>query len=316
MTDYTTMTLHTTEPEYDKHFWNGIRGDMHCWEKLRMGRNTLTGAYALPAASQKKFRTELEKESLFRKIGTTLHAYRNGSRIFATDGEELSQWVPEGGDIPVYDGIEDFTRYPVESHKLAAMFRMEEDFIRDASFDVESYLIKRLAKNFGKAEEDAFINGTGTSMPTGILAEKKGADTVTITGDLKFDAIHQLYFSVKPEYRLKGYWLMSDETALYLRNLKDDSGNYLWRGAMDTLLGRPVIISQFMPSAEVGKKPIAFGDFSYYWIIPRDTVRIRALKEKFAAFNQIGYLAYEFLDGKLIRPEAVKAIQIAAENEE
>ena len=316
MTDYTTMTLHTAEPEYEKHFWNGIRGDMHCWDKLWMGRNTLPGAYALPAASQKKFRMELEKESLFRRIGITLQAYRNGSRIFTTDGEKLSQWVAEGGDIPVYDGIEDFTRYPVESHKLVAMFRMDEDFIRDVSFDVESYLIKRLARNFGKAEENAFINGSGTSMPTGILAEKNGADTVTVNGDLKFDAIHQLYFSVKPEYRLKGYWLMNDETSLYLRNLKDDRENYLWRGAADNLLGRPVISSQFMPSVESGIKPIVFIDFSYYWIIPRDTVRIQALKEKFAAFNQVGYLAYEFLDGKLIRPEAVKAIQIVAKNEE
>ena len=137
-----------------------------------------------------------------------------------------------------------------------------------------------------------------------------------MNGDLKFDAIHQLYFSVKPEYRLKGYWLMNDETSLYLRNLKDDRENYLWRGAADNLLGRPVIISQFMPSVESGIKPIVFIDFSYYWIIPRDTVRIQALKEKFAAFNQVGYLAYEFLDGKLIRPEAVKAIQIVAKNEE
>jgi len=33
--------------------------------------------------------------------------------------------------------------------------------------------------------------------------------------------------------------------------------------------------------------------------------------EHFTLNQQIGYLAFEFLDGKLIRPEAVKLLQIA-----
>jgi hypothetical protein len=37
------------------------------------------------------------------------------------------------------------------------------------------------------------------------------------------------------------------------------------------------------------------------------------LKEKFIESGQIGYLGYEFLDGKLIRPEAVKVLQISGE---
>lgn len=72
-------------------------------------------------------------------------------------------------------------------------------------------------------------------------------------------------------------------------------------------------MTEFMPGANSGAKPIAFGDFSYYWVIGRRPIGVRALSEKFAAFNQLGYLAYEFLDGKLIRPGAVKVIQINTE---
>ena len=42
----------------------------------------------------------------------------------------------------------------------------------------------------------------------------------------------------------------------------------------------------------------------------RKTISIRALIEKFAANDQIGYLSMEFLDGKLVRRKAAKAIQI------
>ena len=33
--------------------------------------------------------------------------------------------------------------------------------------------------------------------------------------------------------------------------------------------------------------------------------------EKFVVYDQIGYLAFEFLDGKLVRKEAIKVIQMA-----
>ena len=68
-----------------------------------------------------------------------------------------------------------------------------------------------------------------------------------------------------------------------------------------------------MPDMESDSKPIAFGDFSYYWIICRSPVSVRALSEKFALLDQIGYFAFEFVDGKLIRPEAVKVIQMNTE---
>ena len=69
--------------------------------------------------------------------------------------------------------------------------------------------------------------------------------------------------------------------------------------------------SEYMPDIEVGTKPIAFGDFSYYWIVGRKPVSVRTLLEKFAVYDQIGYLAFEFLDGKLVGKEAIKVIQMA-----
>ena len=95
-----------------------------------------------------------------------------------------------------------------------------------------------------------------------------------------------------------------------LRTLKDADGNPLWNHANDTILGKKVYISEFMPGPGSGNKAIAFGDFSYYWIILRRPISIRTLTEQFAMTDYIGYLAYEFLDGKLIRPDAVKVIQI------
>ena len=310
MSTYTERLPYTGSPEYDKHFWNAMRGKDNSYDELSKGRSTGTGLYAMPNTSDNKYMTALEKESLFRSIGTVIKAYGFGYRIFAKDSSDLAQWVAENDSIPIYDGINDFTINAVDSWKLASLVKMDEAFIHDASFDIENYLIKRFAKNFGRAEDNAFINGTGNQMPTGILNATSGAEVAATIDEISYDDVIGLYFSVKPEYRKNAVWLMNDKTALALRTLKDSVGNYLWRDSDDTILGKKVIISEYMPDAETDSKPIAFGDFSYYWVIGRRPIGVRTLSEKFAVLDQLGYLAYEFLDGKLVRTEAVKVIQM------
>ena len=42
---------------------------------------------------------------------------------------------------------------------------------------------------------------------------------------------------------------------------------------------------------------------------------VKTLVERFALNGQIGYLAHEFLDGKLVRRDAVKVLKVEAEEE-
>ena len=147
----------------------------------------------------------------------------------------------------------------------------------------------------------------GTTSVCGILTDAKTG--VTVSGDIGFDDVLALYFSVDKQYRSGGAWLMNDETALKLKTLKDQNGQYLWNQNSDTVLGKPVHISEFMPT---DSKPIAFGDFSYYTVIDRIPLSVRTLYEKFALEQKTGYLGVEHLDGMLIRPEAVKVLTITA----
>ena len=103
----------------------------------------------------------------------------------------------------------------------------------------------------------------------------------------------------------------NDETAITLRTLKDANGNYLWRESDNTILGKSVEYSTYMPNMESGTTPIAFGDFSYYWVIQRQPLTLKVLRELYILNGEIGFTGYERLDGKLILPEAVKLIKIA-----
>lgn len=105
---------------------------------------------------------------------------------------------------------------------------------------------------------------------------------------------------------------MHDETAMQLRTLKNTTGNYLWNAANDTIFGKPVVTSFHMPTVAAGASPIAFGDLSYYWIVERQALSVNRLKELYILAGQIGFSAFERLDGRLIRPEAVKTLQMHA----
>ena len=203
----------------------------------------------------------------------------------------------------------------MQSHKLAGITLLQNDFLQDSAFDIEGYLTNEFARSFGKKEEWAFLNGDGVSQPYGILHPTNGAEigvTASAADSISFDEVIRLFFSLKSEYRNHAVWVMNDETAIALRKLKDVSGNYLWRNSDDTILGKTVLISNFMPSLASGNKAIAFGDFSYYWIVERQNLSINPIKEKYYLTDQIGYMGFEFLDGCLIRPEAIKLLQMSA----
>lgn len=103
---------------------------------------------------------------------------------------------------------------------------------------------------------------------------------------------------------------MNDEAALFLRTLKDSAGNYLWRSTDDTIWGKPVVCTPYMPNIGSGTIPIAFGDLSYYWILIRQSLSVKVLIELYVHEGMTGYAAHERLDGMLIRMEAVKTIEI------
>ena len=296
--------------EYEPRFWNMARCRSGQDDRLSTGYNTINGTYTLPAAFGKKLEQELSQESLFRGMATVIRAYGNDYTLYAKDTDDLAQFVEEGGLIPVYDGIDDFTVSKIGSHKLAVFVKLDEDFVNDAGFSIEDYLAARLGRNFGRAEDNGFINGSGLHEPTGILHADAGAEVGVTAGTLTYDDVISLYFSVKPEYRRNGMWFMNDKTALALRTLKDADGNYLWNSGNDTILGKHVRVCEFMPDAIPGNKPIAFGDFSYYWAVLRAPFSLRTLTEKFVLHDQIGYLALEYLDGKLVRRDAVKVLQM------
>ena len=141
--------------------------------------------------------------------------------------------------------------------------------------------------------------------------------TTTSSTTISFDDVMDLYYSLRSPYRRNAVFIMNDATVKALRKLKNGNGDYIWQpsvtaGTPDTILNRPVYNSTFMPTIAAGAKAMVFGDMNYYWIADREGRKFQRLNELYAPTGQVGFLASQRVDGKLILPEAVKVLQMKA----
>ena len=235
--------------------------------------------------------------------------------MVATKG--TAAWMDENSAYPESDDT--FGQISIGAHKLGTMIKVSEELLNDSVFDVPAYISREFARRIGAAEEDAFINGDGTGKPTGILAASGGAEvgvTAAAADKITADELIDLFYSLRAPYRRKAVWLLNDATVKAIRKMKTNNGDYIWQpsltaGAPDTILNRPVYTSSYMPAIATGKKAIAFGDMSFYWVADREGRSFRRLNELYAANGQVGFLSSERVDGKLILPEAVKTLVMA-----
>lgn len=303
--------------EYKGSFWNAMRAkapSAAVYNALQVGTDS-EGGYLVPDEFEHTLIEALEEENVFRTLAKIINTSSGDRKIpvVATKGE--ASWIDEEG---LYQEDDDaFTQVSIGAYKLGTMIKVSEELLNDSEFDLESYISKEFARRIGAREEDSFFNGDGTGKPLGILAASGGAEIGVKAASataITADEIIDLFYSLKSPYRKKAVWVLNDATIKTIRKLKDNNNQYLWQpslvaGTPDTILGRPVVTSAYMPVAAAGAKTIAFGDFSYYWIADRQGRSFKRLNELYAANGQVGFLGSQRVDGKLVLPEAIKVLQ-------
>ena len=302
--------------DYRKNFWNAMRSKApmpSVTDALQIGTDS-EGGYLVPDEYERTLVEALEEENVFRQMAKVIKTSSGDRKIPVVASKGTASWIDEEGAFPESD--DSFGQVSIGAYKLGTMIKVSEELLNDSVFDLQSYISREFARRIGAKEEEAFFTGDGKGKPLGVLAAKGGAEagvTAASATAVTADELMDLYYALKSPYRKKSVWVLNDSTIKAIRKLKDGNGQYLWQpsltaGTPDTILGRPVKTSAYMPSIAAGAKSIAFGDFSYYWIADRQGRSFKRLNELFAATGQVGFLASQRVDGRLILAEAVKVL--------
>ena len=302
--------------DYRKNFWNAMRSKVPMpavTNALQIGTDS-EGGYLVPDEYERTLVEALEEENIFRQMAKVIKTSSGDRKIPVVASKGTASWIDEEGAYPESD--DSFGQVSIGAYKLGTMIKVSEELLNDSVFDLQSYISREFARRIGAKEEEAFFTGDGKGKPLGVLAATGGAETGVTAASataVTADELMDLYYSLKSPYRKKSVWVLNDSTIKAIRKLKDNNGQYLWQpsltaGTPDMILGRPIKTSAYMPAIAAGAKTIAFGDFSYYWIADRQGRSFKRLNELFAATGQVGFLASQRVDGKMILAEAVKVL--------
>lgn len=197
------------------------------------------------------------------------------------------------------------------ARKLAAILYASDELIEDSDiFDVVQLIIQLFAEEIAREEEKVIWTGNGTTQPEGIDAAGT-ISTFSAGGTGDFDDIISLYYNLPRQYRQSGAFFMNDNTAKNVAKLKDTNGQYLWvnsvrEGESDTIKGRPVVISNWVPDGK-----IYFGDMKRaYFLGDRKRITVKVSQETETAFtkDQTAIRVVERIGGALVLPAAARGV--------
>lgn len=301
--------------EYKEDFGRALRGKALLHNVMSEGTDA-DGGYLVPTEFENQIVTGLTEANVIRSIAKTISTSAE-RKIPIAATHSTAQWTAENAAYT--ESNPTFAQKTIDAFKLTDLVKVSIELLQDSMFDLEMYIATEFARAFGVAEEEAFCVGTGTGQPSGIFTASGGEVGVTAGSatSVTVDNLIDLIYKLKSPYRRNAAFLMRDVTVSSLRKLKDTNGAYLWQpsvqaGQPDRLLGYPIYTSPYAPAVEASSLPIAFGDFSNYWIADRMGRTVQRLNELYAGNGQVGFICTERVDGKVILAEGIQLLQMGA----
>lgn len=144
------------------------------------------GSYLVPEEYDSRLIQKLEDGNIMRTLGHVITT-SGEHKINIAATKPAAAWIEEGGALTFGDAT--FDQILLDAHKLHVAIKVTEELLYDNAFGLENYIIDEFGKALANAEEDAFLNGSGTGQPLGLFAETGGGTVAKTVTKLTADAI-------------------------------------------------------------------------------------------------------------------------------
>lgn len=214
-----------------------------------------------------------------------------------------------------------FTQKVLDAYKYSSgPILVSNELLQDSALPFEQIVRDAMSERIARKVNLDLTTGDGTGDPNGIVTASTLGKTAAAAAAVTFDELIDLVHAIDPAYRGAATcrFMLNDSTLQALRKLKDGDGNYLWQpadgrtGAPATILGFGFAINQAMDSLAASKKAILFGDFNKYVVRRVREFAVRRLAERYAEYDQVGFIGFARFDGELLDTAAVKHLVTAA----
>ena len=255
------------------------------------------------------------------------------AQILTTDSGHTLEWptsdgTAEEGELlgennQATEGDVTFGTAGLGAKKLSSkVIRVSNELLNDTGIDIQGFLASRIGTRLGRGEAKYLIQGTGTGspeQPTGLATAVTNTTTAASSNEFTWQEVNALIHSIDPAYRrASGFRLgFNDNTQQLLTEMEDLQGRPLWlpevRGAAPaTVLGTQYFIDQGFADLGIDAKFLFAGDFKQFIVRRVRYMVLKRLVERYADYDQTGFLAFHRFDCVLQDAAAIKALQGAA----
>jgi HK97 family phage major capsid protein len=213
-----------------------------------------------------------------------------------------------------------FASVSLTGYLAEALSLISESLVNNSQFDIVSFIVRKMAESIANWMEKVSINGgyeTVDGTPTLRIAGLTGVSsgmTITAAGTtaITSDELISIKRKVKTPFRANASWLLNPETLTSIKKLKYADGTYIFNEKDNTILDKPIMESENMPTATAGKKAIYFGDFSGLYGKINEQVNITVLREAYKVKHAIGVVGFVEFDSKVVEAQKIAAIEMHA----
>lgn len=299
----------------EKAFEDYIRGVVYSERANNLTPATNSGGVLIPTTIANKIIKKvydmspiLEKSTKYNVKGKLELPYYDESTqsitvAWATEFQELESNVGK------------FTNITLTGYLAGALSLISRSLINNAQFDIVAFVVDRMAYDIHRFIENALLNGSGNV--TG-LSTVTNVVTAASTNKVTADELIEVQGKVKDVFQGNAIWIMNEETRTEIRKLKSNTGSYLMTEVYDIaspfknmLLGKPVYVTDNMPTMASGKKAIFYGDMTGLATKFSEDINIEVLREKYATQHAIGVVGWLEFDSKIEDPQKIAAVKMA-----
>ncbi|NIG74676.1 phage major capsid protein [Klebsiella sp. Ap-873] len=198
------------------------------------------------------------------------------------------------------------------------IIRVSNELLQDSGVDIEAFLAGRIASRLGRGEAKYLVLGTGAgspAQPKGLAASVTGTKATASATGFTWKELNALKHAVDPAYRNgpKVRFAFNDNTLQLIEEMEDGQGRPLWLpniigGAPATVLQTPYVVDQAIPDIAANAKFAFFGDFNRFIVRRITYMTLKRLVERYAEYDQTGFLAFHRFDCVLEDTGAIKAL--------
>ena len=304
-----------------------LEGKMMEEKQLSVGVQS-EGGYLVTPEEGGIFQTRVFETSPMRQVASVQSISTDSLDIIYDDEEAAAEWISETG-TRTESNTPGFAKGNIPTHEIYGYPKATQKILDDASINMEQWVLNKAADRIARKQNTAFIKGTGSGQPTGLLSQTAAEDGAYSRTKVKyidsgvnggigtnFDKFFDLEGELKAAYRPNASWMTNRAIVTDLRKVKDSQGNYLWQpsniaGQPATFAGYPIINAEDMPAKATGSMSLVFGDFrEAYQIV--DRIGIRTIRDNVTAPGFVKFNTFVRVGGDVINAEAVKILRLSA----